>query len=92
MEFTSLLSTTILAFSGFCIGFYGALSQAMIETETKIGMQKGFDQFTDDGAEYLARKYEKWKAEANKFKQDIKKGKKTEKEFKEWIEKTKRNY
>jgi len=39
-----------------------------------------------------SEKYEKWKAEANKFKQDIKKGKKTEKEFKEWIEKTKRNY
>lgn len=62
MEFTLLLSTTILAFSGYCIAFYGALSQAMIETETKIGMQKGFDEFTDDGAEYFARKYEKWKA------------------------------
>jgi len=62
MEFTLLLSTTILAFSGFCIAFYGALSQVMIETETKIGMQKGFDQFTDDGADYFARKYKKWKA------------------------------
>ena len=39
-----------------------------------------------------SEKYKKWKAEANKFKQDIKKGKKTENEFKEWIEKTKRNY
>lgn len=37
-------------------------------------------------------KYEKWKNEANKFKQDIKEGKKTEEEFKNWIEKTKRNY
>ena len=62
MNSTLLLSTTILAFSGFCIALYGALSQAMIETETKIGMQKGSDQFNDDGAEYFAKKYEKWKA------------------------------
>lgn len=40
---------------------------------------------------YLER-YEKWKIEANKFKRDIKKGKKTEDEFKNWIEKTKKNY
>lgn len=37
-------------------------------------------------------KYEKWKSEANKFKQDIKEGKKTEEEFKNWIEKTRKNY
>ena len=35
-------------------------------------------------------KYEKWKKEANKFKQDIKDGKKTEEEFKQWIEETKK--
>ena len=35
-------------------------------------------------------KYEKWKEEANKFKQDIKDGKKTEEEFKQWIEETKK--
>jgi hypothetical protein len=35
-------------------------------------------------------KYEKWKTEANKFKQDIKEGKKTEEEFKNWIEKTRK--
>lgn len=37
-------------------------------------------------------KYEKWKAEANQFKQDIKSGTKTQGEFKEWIEKTKKSY
>lgn len=37
-------------------------------------------------------KYEKWKAEANQFKQDIKSGTKTQEEFKEWIEKTKKTY
>ena len=37
-------------------------------------------------------KYEKWKAEANQFKQDIKSGIKTQEEFKEWIENTKKSY
>lgn len=37
-------------------------------------------------------KYEKWKAEANQFKKDIKNGKKTEEEFKQWIEETRKNY
>lgn len=37
---------------------------------------------------YLER-YEEWKTTANKFKQDIKNGLKTNEEFKEWIEKTK---
>ena len=37
-------------------------------------------------------KYEKWKAEANQFKQDIKSGIKTQEEFKQWIEETKTNY
>ena len=37
-------------------------------------------------------KYEKWKEEANKFKQDIKDGKKTEEEFKQWIEETRKKY
>lgn len=34
-------------------------------------------------------KYEEWKKTANKYKQDIKNGLKTNEEFKEWIEKTK---
>lgn len=34
-------------------------------------------------------RYEEWKTTANKFKQDIKNGLKTNEEFKEWIEKTK---
>ena len=37
-------------------------------------------------------KYEKWKEEANKFKQDIKNGLKTEEQFKQWIEETRRKY
>ena len=37
---------------------------------------------------YLER-YEEWKTTANRFKQDIKNGLKTNEEFKEWIEKTK---
>ena len=57
-----LISTTFLAFSGFFIAFYGVLSQSMIDTETKIGMQKGIDSFSDEGAEYFARRYEKWRA------------------------------
>lgn len=36
-------------------------------------------------------KYEKWKTEANQFKQDIKFGKKTQEQFKEWLEKTRKN-
>lgn len=35
-------------------------------------------------------KYEKWKNEANKFKKDIKQGLKTEEEFKQWIEETRK--
>lgn len=38
------------------------------------------------------KKYEQWKKEANKFKQDIKQGKKTEEEFKKWIEETRKVY
>ena len=37
-------------------------------------------------------KYEQWKKEANKFRQDIKLGKKTEEEFKQWIEETRKKY
>ena len=37
-------------------------------------------------------KYEQWKKEANQFKKCIKEGKKTEEEFKEWIENTKKSY
>ena len=35
-------------------------------------------------------KYEEWKNEANKFKKDIKQGKRTEEEFKKWIEETRK--
>ena len=35
-------------------------------------------------------KYEQWKKEANEFKQDIKNGLKTEEEFKNWIEETRK--
>ena len=37
-------------------------------------------------------KYEKWKEEANIFKQDIKNGLKTEEQFKQWLEETRRKY
>lgn len=37
-------------------------------------------------------KYEKWKSEANQFKENIKSGKKTNEEFKQWLEKTKKSY
>ena len=37
-------------------------------------------------------KYENWKEEANKFKQDIKSGLKTEEQFKQWIEDTRKKY
>lgn len=35
-------------------------------------------------------KYEQWKKEANEFKKDIKQGKRTEDEFKKWIEETRK--
>ena len=35
-------------------------------------------------------KYEQWKKEANEFKKDIKQGKRTEEEFKKWIEETRK--
>ena len=35
-------------------------------------------------------KYEAWKSEANQFKQDIKSGKKTQEQFKEWLEETRK--
>ena len=37
-------------------------------------------------------KYEAWKSEANQFKQDIKSGKKTQEQFKQWLENTKKQY
>lgn len=37
-------------------------------------------------------KYEAWKSEANKYKQDIKSGKKTQEQFKQWLENTKKQY
>ena len=37
-------------------------------------------------------KYEQWKKEANKFKKDIRNGLKTEEEFKNWIEETRKSY
>ena len=37
-------------------------------------------------------KYEKWKKEANKFKDDIKQGLKTQEDFKNWIEETRKKY
>ena len=37
-------------------------------------------------------KYEKWKKEANIFKQDIKNGLKTEEQFKQWLEETRKKY
>ena len=36
--------------------------------------------------------YEKWKEEANKFKKDIRKGLRTQEDFKNWIEKTRKKY
>ena len=35
-------------------------------------------------------KYESWKSEANQFKQDIKSGKKTQEQFKDWLNKTRK--
>ena len=35
-------------------------------------------------------KYEAWKSEANQFKQDIKSGKKTQEQFKDWLNKTRK--
>ena len=37
-------------------------------------------------------KYENWKKEANKFKDDIKQGLKTQEDFKNWIEETRKKY
>ena len=37
-------------------------------------------------------KYEKWKEEANKFKKDIRQGLRTQEDFKNWIEETRKKY
>ena len=37
-------------------------------------------------------KYEKWKEEANKFKDDIRQGLRTQEDFKNWIEETRKKY
>ena len=37
-------------------------------------------------------KYEKWKEEANKFKKDIREGLRTQEDFKNWIEETRKKY
>ena len=37
-------------------------------------------------------KYEKWKKEANKFKKDIREGLRTQEDFKNWIEETRKKY
>ena len=57
-----LISTSLLAFAGFTFAFYGTLSQTMIDNITRIGMDKGIDSYSDEGAQYYARQYEKWKA------------------------------
>ncbi len=62
MEILLLLSCILLSFSGFVIAFYGVLANATIENIAVEGMDKGIDQETDDGAEYYANKFDKWKA------------------------------
>ena len=57
-----LISTSILAFTGFSFAFYGTLSQAMIDNITNKGIDKGISFDTDDGAKYYARRYKKWSA------------------------------
>ena len=57
-----LLYSIILSFSGFVIAFYGILSKTQIEKITAIGMKKGISFETDEGAEFYARKFDKWKA------------------------------
>ena len=37
-------------------------------------------------------KYEKWKEEANKFKKDIRQGLRTQEDFKNWVEETRKKY
>lgn len=56
------LSSIILSFSGFVIAFYGILAESQIEKITAIGMEKGISFETDEGAEFYARKFDKWKA------------------------------
>ncbi|OXG04867.1 hypothetical protein BC749_105134 [Flavobacterium araucananum] len=62
MNYILLISTIILSFSGFAISLYGVLSQSMIDHETKIGLLKGYEFDSDEGEEYFAEKFEKWKA------------------------------
>ncbi len=57
-----LLSCILLSFSGFAIAFYGILANATIENIAVEGMNKGIDQETDEGAEYYAKRFDKWKA------------------------------
>ncbi len=62
MNIYLLSSSFILCFSGFVIAFYGILAESMMELEHKIGVKRGIDLMTSEGAEYYAKKYDKWKA------------------------------
>ena len=57
-----LLYCIILSFSGFVIAFYGILAESQIEKITAIGINKGISFETDQGAEFYAQKFNKWKS------------------------------
>jgi hypothetical protein len=56
------LYCSLIAFSGFTIGFYGIMARHKIELETKKGLKKGFDFDTDEGNTYFAEKFENWRS------------------------------
>lgn len=62
MDILLIFSCILLSFSGFVIAFYGVLANATIENIAVEGMDKGIDQETDEGAEYYAKRFDKWKA------------------------------
>ncbi len=59
MEFSLLIYSTILSFSGFVLAFYGVLAQTKID---KITANNLIDYDNDQQMELLAIKYDKWKA------------------------------
>lgn len=55
------ISTILFAFSGFTLALYGILAQERIDSETRLGMSKGYGFDTDEDNAYFASKYNQWR-------------------------------
>lgn len=62
MDYSILLYTCILSFSGFVFAFYGILAENKIEKIVEYGSKRGISLETNSGVEYFANKMKKWGA------------------------------